>query len=308
MGLIEVCPCNAMTSVRKRRCTFYDMKHSNNAARIRLWLRLNKDALGVAASSEDVVVETKWLSHDDIESDSYASINPLKKVPALMVQVAGDQPEPLHLFEASVILNYLEDVLPASVLKMTDANSTPESRALVSLVVRCHDLYVASPNCTEPNFSHTQGCMYLDPIPTAFTPARRTMDITTRAAKVAEIYKQLCWLESNGKFGPYLGGDRLTHADLTWFPTTVFMELLLPLVFDWTPIFVAGDNEEEYVTTAKEFSRLGEWFQTCLSNPCFVETRKEIRDALLGQKAKGRFSAVRDDVEAHRGEYKWKFV
>lgn len=75
-----------MTSVRKRRCTFYDMKHSNNAARIRLWLRLNKDAL-VAASSEDVIVETKWLSHDDIESDSYASINPLKKVPALMVQV-----------------------------------------------------------------------------------------------------------------------------------------------------------------------------------------------------------------------------
>ena len=111
-----------MTSVRKRRCTFYDMKHSNNAARIRLWLRLNKDALDVAASSEDVVVvETKWMSHDDIESDSYASINPLKKVPALMVQVAGDQSEPLHLFEASVILNYLEDVLPASVLKMADS-------------------------------------------------------------------------------------------------------------------------------------------------------------------------------------------
>ena len=74
------------------------------------------------------------------------------------------------------------------------------------------------------------------------------------------------------------------------------------------PIFVAGDNEEEYVPTTKEFSRLGEWFQTCLSNPCFVETRKKIRDALLGQKAKGRFAAVRDDVDAHRGEYKWKYV
>jgi len=274
-----------------------------------LWLRLNKDVLDDAAR-EHVVVETKWLSHDDIESDSYASINPLKKVPALMVQMAANESEPSHLFESSVIMGYLEDVLPTSVLKMTDANSSAEDRALVSLVVRCHDLYIASPNCTEPNFSHTQGCMYLDPIPTAFTPARRTMDIETRAAKVAEIHKQLCWLEGNAKFGPYLGGDRLTHADLTWFPTAVFMELLLPLVFDWTPIFVAmdDDEEDENVSTAKEFPRLSGWFRTCLSNPCFVETRKEIRGALMGQKEKGRFAAVREDVEAHSGEYKWKYV
>ena len=129
-----------------------------------------------------------------------ASVNPLKKVPALIVH--DQQDTPFQLFESSVIMGYLEDIVPKSVLKMTDDNSTAEDRALVSLIVRCHDLYIASPNCTKPNFSHTQGCMYLDPIPTAFTPARRTMNIQTRAGKVGEIYKQLRWLEENGKFTP----------------------------------------------------------------------------------------------------------
>ena len=305
-----------MPSPPKRRCTFYDMKHSNNAARIRLWLRLNKDVLDDVAVNEHVSIETKWLTHDDIESDSFASVNPLKKVPALIVHDRQDDDESksVQLFESSVIMGYLEDIVPKSVLKMTDDNSTAEDRALVSLIVRCHDLYIASPNCTQPNFSHTQGCMYLDPIPTPFTPARRTMNIQTRAAKVAEIYNQLCWLEENGKFAPYLGGNRLTHADLTWFPTAVFMELLLPLVFDWAPVFVAGDEKEgDGATPAtigqQEFPRLGGWFRRCLAvDPCFVKTRQEIRGTLLNQKERGRFAAVKEIVEAHSEEFKWKYV
>ena len=287
------------------------MKHSNNAARIRLWLRLNKDVLDDVAVKEHISIETKWLSHDDIESDSFASVNPLKKVPALIVH--DQQGAHFQLFESSVIMGYLEDIVPESVLKMTDDNSTAEDRALISLIVRCHDLYVSSPNCTQPNFSHTQGCMYLDPIPTPFTPERRTMSIKIRAAKVAEVYKQLCWLEKNGKFSPYLGGDRITHADLTWFPTAVFMELLLPLVFDWTPVFVASDEDEgdgATITTAKEFPRLGGWFRRCLATDasCFAETRQEIRGALLNQKERGRFAAVKETVEAYRKDFKWKYV
>lgn len=44
------------------------------------------------------------------------------------------------------------------------------------------------------------------------------MDRATRAAKIAEIWRQLCWLEGelgrNG--GPFLAGERVTHADMTW--------------------------------------------------------------------------------------------
>ena len=141
------------------------------------------------------------------------------------------------------------------------------------------------------------------------------MNIQTRASKVGEIYQQLRWLEEIGKFTPYLGGDRLTHADLTWFPTAVFMELLLPSVFDWTPIFVAGDEDEgDGATIAatirqKEFPRLGGWFRKCLATDmCFVETRREIRGTLLNQKERGRFAAVKETVEAHSEEFKWKYV
>ena len=137
------------------------------------------------------------------------------------------------------------------------------------------------------------------------------MNIQTRAAKVAEIYNQLCWLEENGKFAPYLGSNRLTHADLTWFPTAVFMELLLPLVFDWTPVFVAGNEDKATPATIgqQEFLRLGGWFRRCLAaDPCFVKTRQEIRGTLLNQKERGRFAAVKETVEAHSEEFKWKYV
>jgi hypothetical protein len=38
-----------------------------------------------------------------------------------------------------------------------------------------------------------------------------------------------------------MAGDRITHADLTWFPTTIFMEFMLPRVFGWDNLF----NETE---------------------------------------------------------------
>ena len=69
----------------------------------------------------------------------------------------------------------------------------------VSLLVRMHDIYIASPNCTQPHFSHTQGCMYLAPYETKHCGKARAMDRPTRAAKLAEIWKQLTWLEGQVK-------------------------------------------------------------------------------------------------------------
>eukprot|EP00971_Amphidinium_carterae_P347633 6489725-Amphidinium_carterae.1 len=38
----------------------------------------------------------------------------------------------------------------------------PQARARVNLLCSIHDLYIASPNCTQPNFSHTQGaCLHV---------------------------------------------------------------------------------------------------------------------------------------------------
>lgn len=271
----------AISEQPPRKCVFYDMKHSNNAARIRLWLRIK---------NMEHVVETKLLTPEDLESESYQHLNPLRKVPSLVTDKG------LKLFESYVILQYLEDRFgsfgPPSLLLETG----PDDRAFVELLVRCHDVYIASPNCTQANFAHTQGCMYLDPQPTPFTSAARTMTVAVRAAKVAEIYKQLSWLEQQVRL-PYMAGSTMTHADLTWFPTAVFMELLLPLVFDWSEIF----------HESTEFPKLTAWFEKCMENKHFVKTRNEIRDVLLEHQSRGRFAPVREEAKNHP-EYKWKYM
>ena len=69
------------------------------------------------------------------------------------------------------------------------------------------------------------------------------MDLATRAAKLGEIWRQMSWLEAEAgramasRGGAHLLGDQLTLADLTWFPTCVFMEFMLPRVFGWPQLF-----------------------------------------------------------------------
>lgn len=271
---------NSSTSTK---CIFYDMLHSNNSARIRLWLRLQ----GGLHDSIQIVV----ISHDELHNGMLESINPLKKVPAFRTEKG------LALFESFVILNYLEDrfggTTPGAPCLVLD---TPDDRAFGQLLVRIHDLYISSPNCTQPNFSHTQGCMYLDPVPTKYTPASRTMDVATRAAKLAEIYKQLHWMESQIRL-PYMAGDRICHADLTWFPTCVFMELLLPYVFGWSQIF----------HETLHFPKWTQWFTKCLENTHFESVYHEIHGTLVGHQRDGRFDLVKGIPQQHP-EFHWKYV
>merc|ERR1712113_36496 len=127
------------------------------------------------------------ITYPDLKSEEFIKVNPLKKVPALISETGN------CIFESHVIMQHLEDKYgslgPSFVLE------DPDARAIVNLLIRIHDLYIASPNCTQPGFSHTQGCMYLAPYETKWCSAERTMDKATRAAKLAEMWKQLHWLE-----------------------------------------------------------------------------------------------------------------
>lgn len=62
---------------RQRAPVFYDMIHSNNAARVRIWLRLK------GLEPEDAV-QSHLVTYADLQSPDYARLNPLKKVPAFM--------------------------------------------------------------------------------------------------------------------------------------------------------------------------------------------------------------------------------
>ena len=126
---------------------FFDMVHSNNAARVRLWMALKKPG-GMAEA-----IDVRMVTYPELQTASFAAINPLKKVPGLL------RADGTTVFESSVILNYLEDKYSEEGPAFTP--STAEGRQEMELLCRVHDLYIASPNTTAAGFSHSQGAMYL---------------------------------------------------------------------------------------------------------------------------------------------------
>jgi len=122
------------------RPVFFDMVHSNNAARVRLWLKLK----GLEGE-----VDTVMTTYPDLKDPAYITMNPLKKVPAMIL------PGGKSIYESQVLLDYLEDKY-GGLRGPNLVAATPEQRAQVDLLVRYHDVYVSSPNCLQPGFSHTQ--------------------------------------------------------------------------------------------------------------------------------------------------------
>ena len=168
---------------------FFDMKHSNNAARVRLWL--SKKGLPEGA------VQTTMVKYDDLQTEEFGRINPLRKVPALLDAYGGP------LIESAVILDYLEDKFAGQGAAESFTPGAAEERALVRLLIRIHDTYIASPNSTQPGFSHTQGAMYLAPYETPFCPPWRAMDRCGSRAHAC----------ARGSSRPRMGGDFLAPRD-----------------------------------------------------------------------------------------------
>ena len=95
---------------------------------------------------------------------------------------------------------------------------TPEARARAELINQIHDLYIASPNITDPNTHANQAAMY-KPVD--------VIDAPTRAVKIAEIAKQFAVLEGL-VVGPYCIGEL--------YPTFIYLTNMLPLAFGWSGI------------------------------------------------------------------------
>lgn len=260
-----------------RKPIFFDMVHSNNAARIRLWISLK----GLTGD-----IESRMITYPDLKTPEFAKVNPLKKVPAF-IDERGET-----VFESAVILEYLQDKYAGVGRNLTP--ETAEDRAKVALFNRIHDLYIASPNCTQPGFAHTQGCMYLAPYETKWCAQERCMDRATRAAKLAEIWKQLRWLEESA-VGPYLAGADVTTADMTWFPTSIFMEFMLPRVFGWPEVF----REREH------FPKLAAWHTKLRSDPIFDEVRRDIWDFWVLKETEGQFESIKGELSD--ANFKWAY-
>jgi glutathione S-transferase len=63
-----------------------------------------------------------------------------------------------------------------------------------------------------------------------------------------------------------MAGDQISHADLTWFPTAIFMKFMLPRNFGWPRVFDEDDH----------FPKLNQWFQKCYEDPIFKGVYDEI--------------------------------
>ena len=95
------------------------------------------------------------------------------------------------------------------------------------------------------------------------------IDAPTRAAKVAEIWKQLLVLEGL-VCTPYAVGETITEADFTLWPTLAcFLPYMMPLVFGWANVM---DDEAH-------FPKLKAWHAAVGALPCLLYTSPSPRDS-----------------------------
>jgi len=264
------CACHFGRRLKLEKPIFFYMMYSTNAARIRLWIQL-KDLHDL--------FEIIQVKQEDLRSDAFLHVNPLGKVPAF-ITLKGT-----YLFESQVIMQYLEDEYgnrgPSMVLDDSD------DKAFVNLLVRVHDLYLGSSNSSHPQASSTLACMYLTSSlqEDAKGPI---LQKEQRTEKLAEVWKQLSWLERQVR-GPFMAGDSITHADMTWFPTAVLMDFILPRVFGWPEAF------QEKTCNKARFPNLAAWYAKLVDHDSFKSIHTEIKEHWLHNESEGYFDKIKEE-------------
>ena len=243
----------------------------NNPARIRM--------LVYHKGLEDEVVMKTPADFGGMNSEAYRAVNPQGKMPVLIL------PSGEALFESAVCCRYLLDVYGG--VGPPVGAATPEDRARAALIERLHDLYIASPNSSDPSVTAKQGCMY---------KGVDLIDAPARAAKLAELWKQLGVLEGLVR-GPFAAGESLTEADFALWPTlSSFLPFMLPKVFGWGNVMDDADH----------LPRLKAWHAAVGALPAAQRVREEVLGALKGWEESGRFEPILAQVAANP-DLKWRF-
>lgn len=250
--------------------TLISVPVGNNPARVRLLIYLK-------GLESEIAMKTP-ADYGGIASPEYRAMNPQGKIPVLLL------PDGSTMFEAAVIAGYIADRWrdsgPSTLLA-----PTPELRARAALINQVHDIYIASPNSSDPSVTANQGAMY-KPVDIIDAPAR--------AGKVAELSKQLRVLEKL-VVGPLCCGDFLTQADLALYPTFQFFRRLLPAVFGW-----------EVGVSPTSYPKLTAWLEAMDGLPAAIRVKAEMDAALDGWFESGRFTPIMDQVAANP-ELRWTF-
>lgn len=189
----------ATTTSANHKQSLFDMPISNNGARCRIILYKK----GIPESEVKVVPPSEV---GGLTSETYCTINPLQKMPALSCSQTG-----LKLYESDTICRYLLTKY---------ANEGPSfqlDNPKSNLIARIHDMYMTT----------IQTCMYRPP---PFGP------FGTRKEAIAEYQRQMKVIDDliDPSEGMYLCGAEVSLADATVFPSMVFANHILPK-FDIDP-------------------------------------------------------------------------
>jgi glutathione S-transferase len=144
----------------------------------------------LAVYAKGLPVEIDYPPGGGLKSPEYLALNPMGKAPCLLG-------EGFALPESAVILEYLEDLYPATPLLPAD----PEGRARVRLIARIGDLYVGNP--AFGLFAQ-------------MNPATR--DEAVAKGLLDKVEEGLGWLECYIADTGYAAGGDLTIADCTIVP------------------------------------------------------------------------------------------
>lgn len=134
-----------------------------------------------------------------LKSPEYLAINPIGKVPALMLDDGRVIPE------SDTIVEYLEDRFPEKPLRPAD----PEGRARVRLIERVTEIYVGAP----------LGVLFGQMNP-------KTRDQAVVDDAVEKLEAGLAHLEGFISDGPYAAGETFTTADCQAIPMLFFVSLI----------------------------------------------------------------------------------
>ncbi|HEX2590384.1 MAG TPA: glutathione S-transferase family protein [Rhizomicrobium sp.] len=176
------------------------------------------------------------------ERDEYRRINPMGRIPALLLEDGRILPE------SEVICEYLEDIYPEPRLRPTD----PFDRAQMRLISRLCDIYVV---------------MAMVPLFDASGQRRKDWNIERIDRALSEVKKSLEYVEAYIGSHGYAVGTSLTQADGAVIP-------LLVLAFEWAPVLF------DRTSTEGDLPKLSAYWKAIAHDPIASRLIHETREAI----------------------------
>lgn len=193
---------------------------------------------------EHEIIEPAGI-HDSREKGEYLDVNPIGRVPALVLDDGRALPE------SEVICELLEEMYPKPAMMPKDS----WGRAQVRLLSRISDIYIV---------------MAMLPLMNMVSRPPKSWDQAAVTRAVNEVDKSLAFLEEYIGEEGYAYGSSLTHADGTLGP-------ILQLADEWMPIFRGPPALAKYPKTTAYWKAIQ---QDKFAGQVIDETRQAVLKAM----------------------------